>query len=861
MEQHNQNSAMPEFVANGYNELYTECTNNHANSVMSTLQSLQSNGGLVTPITPLQTEQSEKFLDQLQLKAMQSVYNSFGQQSNLGTNDQGAQNSQGNVSLPFNMRTNSEAGPSNKSTNSTSLIFSLSKDNNLGIGSNSWLEPSTSNASKYNKISEPRGMQDHSGNSALDFDEAHDDVEHIFGLSLAENDNRSNSFYKRPQSPSRGLSPVNFTPPDSPTQEVTLDMLFGLPSSSTLEKESTAPEPPKIADKAQIEIKNNLFSTALFKNETSSKQAIKAKSTNVPIYKQKAALMSLEAKMSARKEDPNYDAFEFQDDEEIVAPKPSVVIKDKEIASKVDSKKKNVYIPGVGFESSNDQEKEKSLSTVKKQIVKSVVSQHNDSESDRIIFTVADTLRVRKDRRLTCQFLKPSQSNDMECSKNRKKLRKHEPRIPRFIIKIQNMQSNVDDIITPKKRGAKRKKMMSNDEDSDWDESYKPKNVSKKIYSLQAVPEEESDLLTSRLTVEIKSSFLPSCCDFVKERLKLFGSAEGILPKGTYVVCKTDLLRDDCAIWRVDNQNLLQKFVPFRDLKSSKKMYRSSSTYSGWCEQISQQYFRVAVKIIKQSRSETTIEPELPLHDIFPASSTEMFKSPRSVYIEEPVEEKPTDVGTSSSNDVRNVSLSTLIEAFLAQTFTFKHIENLLQKQDWSYLRSLTEIENTNKKAEKSIRSRIPIEEKHDRWIEEYTRVAISKTSFICLTKCQICKKKKPRRAIHFFDKKAYNNNTLLMEDDFEYKEDVIEESLPVVEAISCGRCAIAVKALHSMRHIQLHLLRMCEEKLEEVGSSEIDLSEEKHVDLAKSDKQWILSVVNKYNDMWTEIDFQFREI
>ena len=36
------------------------------------------------------------------------------------------------------------------------------------------------------------------------------------------------------------------------------------------------------------------------------------------MYKQKAALMSLEAREASKKEDPNYDAFEFDDDDDFM---------------------------------------------------------------------------------------------------------------------------------------------------------------------------------------------------------------------------------------------------------------------------------------------------------------------------------------------------------------------------------------------------------------------------------------------------------------------------------------------------------------------------------------------------------------
>lgn len=99
---------------------------------------------------------------------------------------------------------------------------------------------------------------------------------------------------------------------------------------------------------------------------------------------------------------------------------------------------------------------------------------------------------------------------------------------------------------------------------------------------------------TFRRTV-LDFSIGPCVSDEEKKRVSMFGPAEGILPvslnwsfcfnsqfvyyqKGTYVICKADMLKEDCAVWRVDNQNLLQKFPPFRDSKANRLVYRSSST-------------------------------------------------------------------------------------------------------------------------------------------------------------------------------------------------------------------------------------------------------------------------------------------
>ncbi|VDO42121.1 unnamed protein product [Haemonchus placei] len=139
--------------------------------------------------------------------------------------------------------------------------------------------------------------------------------------------------------------------------------------------------------------------------------------------------------------------------------------------------------------------------------------------------------------------------------------------------------------------------------------------------------------------INVPSCFVQSASDFntetVKARLSKFSQADGHLPKGTFVVCKADLFRDDCALWRVDNQNMIQKYPPRIDPATRDISYRNSSTYSGWCDQVAFGYYRIAIKHLKQTRSEAIIQPEIPITDLFPAMSFEYKDASGSVRGEE----------------------------------------------------------------------------------------------------------------------------------------------------------------------------------------------------------------------------------
>ena len=51
--------------------------------------------------------------------------------------------------------------------------------------------------------------------------------------------------------------------------------------------------------------------------------------------------------------------------------------------------------------------------------------------------------------------------------------------------------------------------------------------------------------------------------------------------KGTFLLSKEDLFKSDCALWRIDNQNLLQKYIPFVQKEGEYKgeiLYKNSQT-------------------------------------------------------------------------------------------------------------------------------------------------------------------------------------------------------------------------------------------------------------------------------------------
>ena len=131
---------------------------------------------------------------------------------------------------------------------------------------------------------------------------------------------------------------------------------------------------------------------------------------------------------------------------------------------------------------------------------------------------------------------------------------------------------------------------------------------------------------------------------------------------------------------------------------------------------------------------------------------------------------------------------------------------------DWSYTHSTAEIEKNNARCEDLIQKSTRVDLKLRRWIGTYTRLVISKSSYHCLTKCQICNLEKSQNILQFFDKTEYDLN-LTVDSSTDNSEKENQDPL-VVNVISCERCSMSIDLLHKMHHLQFHILRVCEDKV-----------------------------------------------
>ncbi|EFO26231.2 hypothetical protein LOAG_02257 [Loa loa] len=325
--------------------------------------------------------------------------------------------------------------------------------------------------------------------------------------------------------------------------------------------------------------------------------------------------------------------------------------------------------------------------------------------------------------------------------------------------------------------------------------------------------------------------------------LSKFHPVDGHLAKGTFVVCKADILKEDCPLWRVDNQNLLQKYPPFN--LDGKIAYRNSSTYSGWCDQIADSYIVVRVRFIKHSRSESIVEPEMPLLDMFPAISIEYEEQP-SANTRTASEQK--DLFT---DDPIRKQMVLYVKAMLNHALDMTFLQTVKQKSDWNYLCALNGIDKLNQERKEKVQLRV-------KWIQRYLDLLHFYSScVVCDSEgsglsCQACGISGVEKVVQLFCNEGYDYDTLEAE---EVCYTGSGSPLHAVEYLVCSSCGKLSRIYHKLHHMRYILLKKCEDKLEKVSTGNTDVSSEFVVETCMNDVVWLRSVVNEYADLWRRIE------
>uniref|UniRef100_A0A914USZ3 DUF4211 domain-containing protein n=1 Tax=Plectus sambesii TaxID=2011161 RepID=A0A914USZ3_9BILA len=331
-------------------------------------------------------------------------------------------------------------------------------------------------------------------------------------------------------------------------------------------------------------------------------------------------------------------------------------------------------------------------------------------------------------------------------------------------------------------------------------------------------------------------------------RLSHFSQPTGTLQRGTFVVGKLDILKADCPLWRVDNQNLLQKFLPEVSEISGRITYKNSSTYSGWCDVFSEKYLVVQVRFIKHTRSETIVEPEIPLADLFPAISCEVTEG--ELMSGGALSPPECDQHPSAQQQPLRDAMDTYLQALIHHAMSGTFLRTVRDGNDWKFLRHMNDIDRLNLDRKSKLLMRVKWSQKYKELVDKYPLCSIADAEGHGLT-CQGCNGRSVEKVVQLFANEAYDYETL---DSLSMRSDECGSPLPSLEYLVCLVCANITCAYHKLHHMRYHIYKRCEDKVELLRDENPTLEPSAILDLCIKNRSWVSHLVQEYFDLWKRV-------
>uniref|UniRef100_A0A7E4V9I8 DUF4211 domain-containing protein n=1 Tax=Panagrellus redivivus TaxID=6233 RepID=A0A7E4V9I8_PANRE len=448
------------------------------------------------------------------------------------------------------------------------------------------------------------------------------------------------------------------------------------------------------------------------------------------------------------------------------------------------------------------------------------------------------------------------------------------PVIPKLVIRLPRR----DSVQSPVPKKKKKHKKHRGEPDEDWEPPEKQHKKKKhkhkrdadgnKIRQRSVEKEPSANIAPPTLTViqpnteilekPVVTAIKPvenaenEALEFVKKRLECLSRPSGDSPKGTFVVCKQDALKSDCPLWKVDNQNLLQKYPQIVTTVGKKKVlrYKNSSTYSGWCDQVAAGYITVKVKYHKHSRNETIVEPEVPIIDLIPAMAVtvtgqDAFGQPEDTEADDVVENF-----TTAAKDAVRDHMKTFTHAMLKHAATLGFLQTVKECNDWSYMCALREVESMTALGKQRINDRVKWGQRFEVMLTVYPN-ALSSECLYEDQNCQGCAKKPATKGLQLFANWGYNYDSLEVE---KLPDMDGEPPLVAIEFYLCNQCSHLSLMYHRLHHMKFTTLRYCEEMLENVSTLRPELTVEGVIAHCMNRRSWQKKLINDYVALWRKV-------
>uniref|UniRef100_A0AC34QBA3 DUF4211 domain-containing protein n=1 Tax=Panagrolaimus sp. JU765 TaxID=591449 RepID=A0AC34QBA3_9BILA len=436
--------------------------------------------------------------------------------------------------------------------------------------------------------------------------------------------------------------------------------------------------------------------------------------------------------------------------------------------------------------------------------------------------------------------------------------------IPKLVIKLPKRENIVISPEAPKEHKKKKKKHKKH-HDSEWmpSEEKRKKKKHKRRSHDREIRKDVVEIPSTRLS-EIKVERIPelsretirSSKSSIEKRLSYLGFASGDSPKGTFVVSKTDVFKSDCPLWKVDNQNLLQKYPQVLDDSNGTKSitYKNSSTYSGWCDQVAAGYLTIQCKYLKHTRAESIVEPEIPIVDLIPAVSDIVHGQDAFGLIDEPSSDdvfEPISMTLTAAADSIRSYMRSFTLAMLKQAANMNFLQTVKKCNDWDYLVALNEVEMMTTLGKQKINEKIRWSQHFEVALTIYPNMTVIDS---CLIEdgdiCQACGDNLAIQSIQVYSNDSYNYDTLYSEDLPEIDE-VLHSAIEFAACLNCCRLA---SLYHQLHHMKFNIFKLCEDMLENISSHRPDLSPEAVAMICMSKRSWQRKLINDYASLWKRV-------
>uniref|UniRef100_A0A183CPZ5 DUF4211 domain-containing protein n=1 Tax=Globodera pallida TaxID=36090 RepID=A0A183CPZ5_GLOPA len=386
------------------------------------------------------------------------------------------------------------------------------------------------------------------------------------------------------------------------------------------------------------------------------------------------------------------------------------------------------------------------------------------------------------------------------------------PLLPKLIIRLPKKENSANDdhvTLKPKHSSHKEKKRKKKNKDVDWSETmefhgtkqpdkrHKEKRHKKWHHKRQrhsteadeSVPMQQSNFDVSEQqhsNAASPSRNEPENAEFFT-RLHLFERPTERPRRGTFLLPKEDLFTADCALWRIDNQNLLQKYLPV--VLDGVTCYQNSST----------------VIPHKWRRRTWTLSGNF-------------------------------EEGQLGSNDQQfDEHLNTFVKLMLKHAVSLQFVQHIRQNDDFGYLDALNEIESKINHCIKNIRREAPFwSSKFVDCLQLYPRINAT---------CSSCDQD-VQSAIQLFSlEEQYDYETL--SSITASGSGAISPSNLATDFYVCAQCELYALSYHKAYHLCFYVLKNAEEKLEQVSAKYADLSADELIGKCLEDKIWLNKIAD----------------